>query len=235
MRVLYVFAHPDDESFGPARAMSKQRRQGHEVYLLTLTRGGATRQRFKHGLSVQEMGAVRYKEMQDVAKVLDLSGMTVLDLADSGLKELDPREIERVISDEIERLRPQVVVTDAVHGISGFHDHLVAHAVVKRTFVELRERASYLKRLAFYTIPEEAAAQGELFHLSGSKAKEIDCVFAVDEVDIENARRALDCYVTYQETIEKSGIRRDIPRQAMYEIYQEDHDPPLGDLFGGLT
>ena len=235
MKVLYVFAHPDDESFGPARAMSKQRRQGHEVYLLTLTREGATRQRFKHGLSVQEMGLVRYKEMQDVAKVPDLSGMTVLDLADSGLKELDPREIERVISDEIERLRPQVVVTDAVHGISGFHDHLVAHAVVKRTFVELRERASYLKRLAFYTIPEEAAAQGELFHLSGSKADEIDCVFAVDEVDIENARRALDCYVTYQETIEKSGVRRNIPRQAMYEIYQEHHDPPLDDLFGGLT
>ena len=67
MRILYVFAHPDDESFGPARVMSKQRRQGHEVYLLTLTRGGATRQRHKFGYSVDEMGEVRYKEMLDVA------------------------------------------------------------------------------------------------------------------------------------------------------------------------
>ena len=39
MRILYVFPHPDDESFGPARAMATQRRQGHEVYLLTLTGG----------------------------------------------------------------------------------------------------------------------------------------------------------------------------------------------------
>jgi LmbE family N-acetylglucosaminyl deacetylase len=49
MKVLYVFAHPDDESFGPARAMFKQRREGHEVHLLTLTRGGATKQRHKYG------------------------------------------------------------------------------------------------------------------------------------------------------------------------------------------
>ena len=63
MKVLYVLAHPDDESFVPAAAISKQRRQGHEVYLLTLTRGGATRQRFKYGYSVAEMGEVRYREM----------------------------------------------------------------------------------------------------------------------------------------------------------------------------
>lgn len=33
MRILYIFPHPDDESFGPARAMAAQRRQGHDVYL----------------------------------------------------------------------------------------------------------------------------------------------------------------------------------------------------------
>jgi LmbE family N-acetylglucosaminyl deacetylase len=215
--------------------MSSQRRQGHEVYLLTLTRGGATRQRFKYGYSIQEMGEVRYQEMLNVARVLDLSGMTVLDLPDSGLDEMDPREIEAVITGEMERVLPQIVVTDAVHGISGFHDHLVTHAIVKRAFVELRERVSTLKRLAFYTISEEQAAQSEHFHLSGSRSEAIDCLLKVDEIDVETARRALDCYVTYQETIEQTGVRRNIPREAMYEIYQEDHDPPLGDLFGGLA
>ena len=120
MKILYIFPHPDDESFGPARAMSKQRRQGHEVYLLSLTKGGATKQRFKFGYSIEEMGEIRYKEMQEVARVLDLSGMTVLDLPDSGLKEMDPRDIEKVIIEEIERIQPQVVVTYAVHGISVF-------------------------------------------------------------------------------------------------------------------
>jgi LmbE family N-acetylglucosaminyl deacetylase len=234
MRILYVFAHPDDESFGPARVMSKQRRQGHEVYLLTLTRGGATRQRHKFGYSVDEMGEVRYKEMLDVAKTLDLTGMTVLDLPDSGLTEMDPREIEAVVAEHIEAIRPQVVVTYAVHGISGFFDHLVNHAVVKRAFVELRDRVSYLKRLAFFTFSEEDAAEFEYFHLTGSKAEAIDAVLTVDEVDLETNYRALDCYVTYKETIEQSRIKQFLTPQAVFEIYQEAHDPPLESLFDGL-
>jgi LmbE family N-acetylglucosaminyl deacetylase len=234
MKVLYVFAHPDDESFGPARAMFKQRREGHEVHLLTLTRGGATKQRHKYGYSVEEMGAVRLGEMQDVAQVLDLSGMTVLDLPDSGLKEMDPREIERAVLQEIERLQPQVVVTDPVHGISGFHDHLVCHAAVKRAYVELRERAPYLRRLAFHTIPEEQAKQiGPQF--DGSIAREIDCIYPVDPVDVDHQQQALDAYVTYQDTIQRMGIRDHVPPQVFYEIYQEQHDPPLGDIFAGLA
>ena len=87
MRILYVFPHPDDESFGPALAMTSQLRAGHEVYLLTLTKGGATKKRFKYDLSVPEMGEVRYKEMLEVEKVLQLSGMNVLDLPDSGFSD----------------------------------------------------------------------------------------------------------------------------------------------------
>jgi LmbE family N-acetylglucosaminyl deacetylase len=234
MKILYIYPHPDDESFGPARVMAKQRRQGHEVYLLTLTKGGATKQRFKYGYSVEEMGEVRYKEMLDVANVLGLSGMNVLDLPDSGLKEMDPREIEAVISREIERIKPQVVVTYAVHGISGFHDHLVAHAVVKRAFVQLKETAPWLKRLALHTITEEEAEQSTHFKLNPSKKEEIDCVLPVDPVDLEKNLKALDCYVTFQETIEKSGIKELIRGPVYFEFYRENHDPPVDDLFEGL-
>jgi hypothetical protein len=67
---------------------------------------------------------------------------------------------------------------------------LVAHAVVKRAYVAMRERVSYLKRLAFWTIrAEETAGASELFHLTGSKAEDIDVVMTVDKVDLENARR----------------------------------------------
>ncbi len=234
MRILYVFPHPDDESYGPAPAMHKQRCQGHEVHLLTLTRGGATRQRHKYGYTIEEMGAVRYQEMQCVAEVLDLSGLNVLDLPDSGLKELDPRAIEAVVGDEIARIHPQVVVTYAVHGISGFHDHLVTHAVVKRAYVELAARTADLRRLAFYTITEAQAEQSSHFHLSGSKPEDIDCVVEVSKEDVERTQRALDCYVTYQEQIERSGIREMIGERSFFELYGEDYEPPLDDLFADL-
>ncbi len=235
MKILYIYPHPDDESFGPAHVMSKQRRQGHAVYLLTLTKGGATRQRFKYGYSIEQMGEVRYQEMLNVANVLDLTEMTVLDLPDSGLKETDPRAIERVVTEHIERIRPQVVVTYAVHGISGFHDHLVTHAVVKRVFLELQETAgSSLKRLAFATITVENAQKSQHFHLNGTTSEEIDCIVDVENRDIERCYKALDCYVTFQETIEKSGVKNHIGPQAVFEIFQENYDPPLSDLFAEL-
>ena len=124
MRILYIYPHPDDESFGPAHVMHKQRREGHEVHLLTLTRGGATRQRHKYGYSVNEMGEVRYREMLGVADALKLNGMTVLDLPDSGLKEMDPREIEDVVRRHILELQPQVAVLAYQFG-DGFTNILV--------------------------------------------------------------------------------------------------------------
>ncbi len=233
MRILYIYPHPDDESFGPAAVMARQRRQGHDVFLLTLTKGGATKQRHKYGHSVQEMGEIRYREMLDVARVLDLTDMTVLDLPDSGLKEMDPRDIEAVVREHIEKVRPAVVVTYAVHGISGFHDHLVTHAVVKRVFAEMRGNSS-VERLAMVTLTEESAAAGKLFHLNGSTPEEIDCVVEVDATDSAGNLEALDCYVTFQETIEKSGIRDQVGSPAVFEFFQEDFNPPIDDLFGEL-
>lgn len=139
MTLLYVFPHPDDESFGPAPAIARQRRQGHNVCLLTLTRGGATKERHRYGYTVEQMGEVRHREMQAVAEVLDLTDLTVCDLPDSGLKHMDPRKIENVIRHHLATIQPDVLITYPVHGISGFHDHLVSHAVVKRLFCELRD------------------------------------------------------------------------------------------------
>ena len=234
MKILYIFPHPDDESFGPAHAISKQRRQGHEVYLLTLTKGGATKQRHKYGYSVEEMGEVRYKEMLEVAKVLDLNNMTVLDMPDSGLKEIDPREIEKAVKAEIEKIKPDVLVTYAVHGISGFHDHLVSHAAVKRVYEELKGNAVCPKRLAFLTVTEEDAKKVELFKLNFSKPEEIDCIIETDESDIDKAMKALSCYKTYEEVIRDSNIREFMHKNVVFEIYKEKHEPKLSDLFEKL-
>lgn len=233
MRILYIFPHPDDESFGPAAAMHQQLRQGHEVYLLTLTKGGATRQRFALGLSVEEMGEVRYREMRDVAKTLGLTGMTVWDFPDSGLKELDPRVLERAIAKHVDEIRPDIVVSYPVHGISGFHDHLVTHAVVKRVFLDMRDRgAAYLRRLAFFTIPDsgEPSLSSGVFRLKRSEKELIDCVMSLMPEDIEAMKRALECYPTYKSTIEATGVVRQIGDTVYFEIFGERYDPPLRDL-----
>jgi N-acetylglucosamine malate deacetylase 2 len=233
--LLYVFPHPDDESFGPAAAMFRQRRQGHRVKLLTLTRGGATKVRHGLGLSVDEMGAVREKEMRAMARELDLSRLTVLDLPDGALAELDPRVIEDVVREAALACQPEVLVTYAVHGISGFPDHLVTHAVVKRVFCELADDGhSWLRRLALHTLERAPESPGRGIRLSVSPAAAIDCTVVVDDEELTAQRRALDCYETYQEVIRAIDPASITGRNVCFELFGESHDPRLPELTSEL-
>lgn len=230
MRILYIFPHPDDESFGPAPAMAAQRRNGDEVFLLTLTKGEATKQRFRLEVSKEKMGEIRFKEMQCVQEVLDLNGMTVLDLPDSGLKEMDPAGIEKPIREHIEKIKPDVVVTYAVHGISGFEDHLVSHAIVKSVYCDMkRQGKEYPRRLAFFTHYNEEEGEGK-FQLTSSDKEEIDCWVEATEQDYQKFLDALDCYETYQQVIEESNVKEEVGQEIPFEIFQENYDPPLSDL-----
>lgn len=234
-RILYVFPHPDDESFGPAPVLAKQRREGHDVFLLTLTKGEATRQRQVLGYSLEEMGEVRYKEMQCVSRVLDLSGLDVLDFPDGGLSGMDPIEIERAVEEQIDRVEPDVLVTYPLHGISGHPDHVTTHAVVQRVYCDLRSRRKkHPGRLAFFTLPEEAEP-GRPSHLNSSPDEAIDCVVRFEEKDLHRAQEALACYETYRSVIEAHNPLAQVRRGVSFELFQERHDPPLEDLFDGMS
>lgn len=233
MRILYVFPHPDDESFGPSRAIAAQRRAGHEVYLLTLTRGEATSVRHKLGYSLEEMGAARHREMQQVSKTLDLTDMRVLDFPDGKLKELDPWTIETAVRDETSRVKPHVVVTFPIHGISGFHDHIVTHSTVTRVFLELCDpERPWLQRLAYFTLV--TAPANFPWHVNVTKPEEIDCAFEVPDEDMKLYHDALDCYVTYADVIAATKIHDVFGKDVYFEIFREDHKPPLTDLCAGL-
>lgn len=234
MRLLYVLPHPDDESFGPGPVIHKYIQMGHEVFLLTLTKGGATKQRFRLNLSIEEMGEVRYKEMLDVEKTLGLTGMTVLDLPDSGLKDMDPRVIEKIIGEHIIKIKPHILLTYPVSGISGFYDHLVCHALVKRVFVDFKDKYDWLKRLVFFGITEDDAAKNTYFPVKAFKNEEIDCMIQLNEDNIRAGQAALDCYVTYQEVIDGTKIKEMLAKEAPHEFFMESYNPPVNDLLQGL-
>lgn len=238
MKIYYIYPHPDDESFGPAAVINSQLKNGHEVHLLTLTKGGATKERFKLNLSIKEMGEVRYKEMLKVKDTLGLTSMEVLDLPDSGLKEMDPRIIENIVKEKIEKLKPDILVSYPVHGVSGFHDHLVMHAVIKRVFMELKDKkTSYLKRLAFNTVIDNGGASfiENGFRIKNSEEELIDCIIKLNNDDIEMMKACLNCYKTYQDKIEESGVVEKISDQVPFEFFNESFNPPLNDITSEIS
>lgn len=233
--ILYVFPHPDDECFGPAPALAKQRREGHEVHLLTLTRGEATSQRKRLNLSKEEMAETRHQEMRDVASVLNLSSLTVLEYPDGELAEFNPLVLEEDIAARIHATAPDVVVTYPVHGVSGHPDHLVSHAVVKRVVSALhRDGVDHPQRLAFFTLPPASERDERPAHLQSSPASLIDCIVSLTAADMEIGREALDCYETYRPVIEEQQPLRAVSDGIAFELFGENHAPSLGSLFEGL-
>ncbi len=231
--LLYVFPHPDDESFGPAPALARQRAQGHDVHVLTLTRGEATQQRHRLGLSKEEMGAVRFGEMQHVAQALDLSSLNVLDLPDGELANLSPLDIEKVVMQHLVRLQPDVVVTYAVHGVSGHPDHLVTHAVVKRVVCSaVSTNEVPVRRLAFFTLRDDDTPRPD--HLQPSPDDAIDCIVPVDEEAFSTAQVALQCYETYAPVIEEHRPLETVRNGVCFECFREAPTPRLTDLTAHL-
>jgi N-acetylglucosamine malate deacetylase 2 len=238
-RFLYIFPHPDDECFGPAAAMHSQLKEGHEVFLLTLTKGGATKQRHNLGVSIEEMGEIRYQEMLDVEKTLNLTSMEVLDLPDSGMKEMDPRLIEKIVYDKIVEINPDIIVSYPVHGISAFHDHLVTHAVVKRVYWELMDNKPEglkLKRLAFFTLRDNCKPvwMNNGIRVKNSVDEEIDCVMPLNNGQIDAMVKGLECYTTYKDTIKESDVVKKIGSEICFEFYNEDIKPPVSKIEEGL-
>lgn len=235
MTFLFIFPHPDDESFGPAPLLWKLRRSGHAVHLLTLTRGEATKQRDRLGLSKEEMGRIRSEEMACMAQVLELSGMEILDFPDGTLATMDPLDLEETITAHVRRVRPDVVVTYAVHGISGHPDHLAGHAAVKRVCCALRRAgdAAALRRLAFFTLPP-SDEPGRPVHLKSTPWEHIGVVERVSEEDLARGHEALACYTTYRPVIDEHQPMKQVEAGVCFELFGEPAQPRRDSLLTGL-
>jgi LmbE family N-acetylglucosaminyl deacetylase len=233
MRIMYIFPHPDDESFGPAAANHQQIQEGNEVVLLTFTKGGATKIRHQLGLSVQEMGQVREKEMERVKSVLGIMNMIVLDYEDGGLSRVHPIDLENEVKKWVSHLRPDIVVTYPVHGGSGHHDHIALHHAVKRVFFSKLPQLAFWKRLAFFTVIDTGKPMfldGGVPRVTQSRKEDIAVSMRLSPENIAAMKNALLCYETYQEMVKTTNVVERIGNTTYFELAGESFDTVLSSL-----
>jgi N-acetylglucosamine malate deacetylase 2 len=238
MKLMYIFPHPDDESFGPAGAIHQQVNEGHEVFLLTLTKGGATKVRHQLGLSVEKMGEVREKEMQKVKSTLGISEMTILDYEDGRLAKINPILLEGEVKKWIINYQPDIVITYPVHGGSGHHDHIALHHVIKRLFYEQQVELSFWKRLAFFTVADTGKPmflEGGIPRVTQTKEDDISIILTLSEDDIAAMKQALLCYETYQEMVITTNVIERIGNKTFFELANETVAAPLTSLTNSLN
>ena len=125
LRMLLIFAHPDDESWGMGTVAAKYAREGVEISLLCATRGevgwpGAA----ADNPGPQALGRMREGELHAAALELGVRRVEFLDILDGQLDRADPRQAIARIVTLIRKVRPQVVVTFGPDGDYGHPDHV---------------------------------------------------------------------------------------------------------------
>ncbi len=151
-RLLFVHAHPDDESSKGAATAAHYADDGAEVVLVTCTGGeaGDVLNPKADPTTPEEMPSVRKRELEAAVSVIGFTRTHELGYVDSGYHE-DPAEVaegtfSRVPLDEpsralaaiIRRERPHVIVTYPESGGYPHPDHIMNHLVTVRA-MELAE------------------------------------------------------------------------------------------------
>lgn len=137
--VLFIFAHPDDETFGVAGVMTLLRRRDVPITLICATRGEVGGISDPALATPETLGHVREHELRTAMDLVGVADVRFLGYRDSGMEGTpendDPQALaqasERTVAAEIAALireiRPTTVVTFGPDGIYGHPDHLMVH------------------------------------------------------------------------------------------------------------
>jgi LmbE family N-acetylglucosaminyl deacetylase len=120
--ILFVYAHPDDESHWGAGIAARYHDEGTRTVLVTATRG----ERGTTGdlCSVDELPRVREQELREAVRILQFDELHLLPYQDKQLASAPPDEIRRTLVTIVRRERPPVVVTFDPNGFNLHTDHL---------------------------------------------------------------------------------------------------------------
>lgn len=134
--LLFILAHPDDESFGFAGTMAWAQSHGLRVGLVCATRGEAGEISDPSLGRPKSLGAARERELRAAMAIVGVDPVRLLSYRDSGMagtpENDDPRSLHRadresVLADivfQIRALRPHSVITFGPDGVYKHPDHV---------------------------------------------------------------------------------------------------------------
>lgn len=180
--MVCIFAHPDDESFGPSGTIHKHTKT-HDVYIICATNGDAGQNHLKG--SVKTLGSIRQEEIKESSTLLGVKKVFFLNYKDATLNNVQYHAIAEDVQKIIDDLRPETLMTYEPRGVSGHIDHIAMSMITSYVF----ERASYAKTLLYYCLSAEYRARvGDYFIYfpPGYSSSEINKVVDVrDLIDIK--------------------------------------------------
>lgn len=146
--ILYILAHPDDESFGHAGTILLAHQMGLRTGYICATRGEAGMIRDETLATRASLAARRELELRRAMELAGLDELRLLPYRDSGMVDTpenhDPRCLIQADEDEvnaflvaaIRELQPAVVVGFGPDGVYGHPDHIRIGKITDRAVLE---------------------------------------------------------------------------------------------------
>lgn len=172
-RCVCVFAHPDDEAFGPSGTIAALAERG-EVYLICVTNGKDRTNKFKN------LAKIREKELRKSSKLLGVKKVFYLNYEDGELSNNKYHKVAKEIELILEKIKPDTLVTFEMRGVSGHIDHIFCSMVTSYLFRKL----SYVKRVMYFALLKEVSDKMEdyfIYFPQGFGEKEVDEVIDVSK------------------------------------------------------
>ena len=215
-KVLFgIFAHPDDEAFGPSGTLHLEARSGTDVHLILVTGGDAG----KNDRGYEDLRDVRLKEWHTSGKLIGASSMHNLGYNDGELSNNLYLEIAEKIIDYIdsvteghsEYIEVNLMTFDQ-NGLSGHIDHIAVSLISTYVFLNLKQSQKEnreIKNLLYFCVHASqipSANTNWIYMPKGRSDKEITRTVDISEVKSQKLKimRAHESQKEDMESILKS-------------------------------
>ena len=150
-----IFAHPDDEAFGPAGTLALLSKE-YDVHLICITRGDAhyapgDKEGWKWDISICDNYAkIRKEELTNSAKALGVKQVHFLEWTDGSLSNSRYHELAEQLKNIIDPYKPELLITFEPRGLTGHADHIITTSVISF----MAPRLDYVKRVMYFCFNE---------------------------------------------------------------------------------
>lgn len=199
-----IFAHPDDEAFGPSGTLVLEAQSGAELHLVTLTPGQNGQNPDHH----PQLSEVRLEEWRRAATLIGAHathhlGYTDSELCNKLLPEIQSRLIDLIVSitaHEANSCTVELMTIDD-NGITGHIDHTVASRAATFTFYTLKQKGLPLTRIRYACVPRDQMPTHSIewiYAPAGRTPAEIDETIDAREV-LDTVREIVECHHTQRD------------------------------------
>ncbi len=212
--IVAIFAHPDDEAFGPAGTLAKFA-ETNTVYLLCATKGHAGTNSSRD--QKNKLFKIRERELLQSAKKLGIKKVFFLGFRDGCLCNNQYHRLAEKIKKITDTLKPEMLITFDKNGVSGHIDHITITMVSTYIFYQ----TNYIKELWYYclnkTVSDHMRPSYFIYVPEGYEKRHVDVVINVSTV-WEKKMKAL-----FQHESQKKDIDAEIALIEKLKLPKEEY------------